>query len=63
MIVYGLLFGEACTVTLSMPLILQEAPDFVLRGYYNSNEVRVKLSDFRGKWIVLFFYLSDFSTV
>lgn len=44
-----------------MPVALaQPAPDFELE---NQNKERVKLSDFRGKKVVLFFYPLDFSPV
>ncbi len=36
----------------------QKAPDFSLP---NENNQIVRLSDFRGKWVVLFFYPKDFS--
>ncbi|PWI58435.1 hypothetical protein BM613_04095 [Sulfoacidibacillus thermotolerans] len=54
---------EVNKLPLTMPIVGKEAPDFVLPGYYHENEVRVRFSDFRGKWIILFFYLSDFSTI
>jgi peroxiredoxin Q/BCP len=36
----------------------QKAPDFSLP---NENNQLIKLSDFKGKWVVLFFYPKDFS--
>jgi len=39
------------------------APDFALDGVANDLARRVRLSDFRGRWVVLFFYLADFTFV
>ena len=39
------------------------APDFALDGIANGQARRVRLSDFRGRWVVLFFYPADFTFV
>ena len=39
------------------------APDFVAKGYLNGEIKDFKLSDFRGKWVVLCFYPGDFTFV
>lgn len=40
------------------------APDFETDAYYPNGEVKkVKLSNLRGKWVVLFFYPADFTFV
>jgi peroxiredoxin (alkyl hydroperoxide reductase subunit C) len=41
----------------------QSAPDFALEGVLDGDFVSVKLSDYRGKWAVLFFYPLDFTFV
>ena len=38
-------------------------PDFTLKGVVDGEFVDVKLSDYRGKWVVLFFYPLDFTFV
>lgn len=42
-----------------MVVLWQKAPDFQLQ----SSEGNIRLSDFSGKWVVLFFYVRDFSSV
>ncbi len=39
------------------------APDFEADAYYNGKFAKVKLSSYRGKWVVLFFYPADFTFV
>lgn len=41
----------------------QMAPDFEAEAYYRGDFVTIKLSDFKGQWVVLFFYASDFTFV
>ena len=41
----------------------QPAPDFALKGVVNGEFADVRLSDYRGKWVVLFFYPLDFTFV
>ena len=41
----------------------QQAPDFGLKGVVDGEFVDVTLSDYRGKWVVLFFYPLDFTFV
>ena len=42
----------------------QEAPDFEVNAFVSSKGfVPVKLSDYKGKWIVLCFYPGDFTFV
>lgn len=46
------------------PVLLEkQAPDFKAQAYYRGERVDVKLADFRGKWVVLFFYAHDFTFV
>ena len=39
------------------------APDFEANVYHNSEIHRVKLSQYKGKWVVLFFYPADFTFI
>ena len=38
-------------------------PDFELDSYQNNNISKVKLSSYKGKWVVLIFYPADFTFV
>lgn len=40
-----------------------KAPDFTLEGIVNGQPMEVSLSDYQGKWVLLFFYGSDFTFV
>lgn len=39
------------------------APTFTLDAVYNKEFTKINLSDYRGKWVVLFFYPGDFTFV
>jgi alkyl hydroperoxide reductase subunit AhpC len=39
------------------------APDFELSAYHEGGFKNVKLSDYKGKWIVICFYPGDFTFV
>lgn len=41
----------------------EKIQDMQLEAYQNGNITKVKLSDYKGKWIVLFFYPLDFTFV
>jgi peroxiredoxin (alkyl hydroperoxide reductase subunit C) len=41
----------------------QPAPDFTTEAYVDGKFQKVSLKDFRGKWVVLFFYPLDFTFV
>lgn len=45
------------------PVIGKEVSEFDLEAFYNENTKRIKLSEYRGKWVVLFFYPADFTFV
>ncbi|HLG29477.1 MAG TPA: redoxin domain-containing protein, partial [Candidatus Brocadiales bacterium] len=40
-----------------------QAPDFKLEGYYNGKIQDFPLKDYKGKWVVLFFYPLDFTFI
>jgi len=48
---------------LSKVEINKAAPEFELEAFHNKEIRRVKLSDFKRKWVVLFFYPADFTFV
>ncbi len=43
--------------------INEEIQDLELDAFQNEEEKRIKLSDYKGKWLVLIFYPADFSFV
>jgi peroxiredoxin (alkyl hydroperoxide reductase subunit C) len=51
--------SEAVTPTISLPRLNEPAPDFTA----NSTQGQIKLSDYRGKWVVLFSHPADFTPV
>lgn len=46
-----------------MVKINEEAPEFWTKAYYNDKIVNIRLSDYKGKWVVLFFYPGDFTFI
>ncbi|HLC46155.1 MAG TPA: alkyl hydroperoxide reductase subunit C [Candidatus Nanoarchaeia archaeon] len=46
-----------------MVQINQKAPEFSAKAFHDGDFKTVKLSDFRGRWVVLFFYPADFTFV
>ncbi len=40
-----------------------EIPDFEVEAFHNEEVKKIKLSNYRGKWLILFFYPKDFSFV
>jgi peroxiredoxin 2/4 len=46
-----------------MSLVGQKAPDFEVEGVYKHEFRNYRLSDFHGKWLILFFYPLDFTFV
>lgn len=58
----NMLITDECFVT--EPVVLdKKALDFSAEGYYKGKRIKVRLSDLRNKWVVLFFYASDFTFV
>lgn len=43
--------------------INQKAPDFQEEAYFENSFKKIKLEDYKGKWLVLFFYPADFTFV
>lgn len=46
-----------------MVKINQEIPDFKLKAYYQDKIKEIKLSDYKGKWVILIFYPGDFTFI
>ena len=46
-----------------MTLVGQKAPEFSLTGVVNGEFKKVGLADYKGKWLVFFFYPLDFTFV
>jgi len=44
-------------------LIGKKIPDFELEAYHEDEIKKIKLSDYKGKWLVLLFYPADFTFV
>lgn len=46
-----------------MVSIGEKAADFTLPGYYQSQEMSYSLSDYKGRWVIVFFYTGDRTSV
>jgi len=40
-----------------------EIPDFELEAFHDEDIKKINLSDYRGKWLILFFYPADFTFI
>lgn len=47
----------------STRLVGNKAPEWTMEGFYNGQMTKYSLSDFKGKWLVMFFYPLDFTFV
>ena len=50
-------------VKMTMARVGKEAPDFEASAYFDGGFKNIKLSDFRGQWVVMCFYPGDFTFV
>ena len=50
-------------VPMTLAKVGKPAPDFELSGFHAGGFKNFKLSDFKGKWIVVCFYPGDFTFV
>ncbi len=41
----------------------QKVPDFEVQAYHQDDTKKIRLSDYKGKWVVLLFYPADFTFV
>jgi alkyl hydroperoxide reductase subunit AhpC len=48
---------------IDMVQVGQQAPDFRLEGIVDSEFIEASLSDYRGRWVVLFFWPLDFTFI
>jgi hypothetical protein len=57
--------SQAIDKEIKMPLaqVGAEAPDFEASAYVDGGFKNIKLSDYRGQWVVLCFYPGDFTFV
>ncbi len=46
-----------------MMRINEEAPNFESKAFHEGEVKKVKLIDYRGKWVILFFYPADFTFI
>lgn len=62
---YGALGAECRPKTAygNPPVIGLKIPEAELDAYYRGEIKKIRLSDYRGKWLVLFFYPADFTFV
>jgi len=50
-------------LNLTMPIIGKKLPDLPVDVFFNERIEKKKLSDYAGKWLVLFFYPADFTFI
>ena len=55
--------GCQCGCSDYATVIGQSAPSFEAEAYHEDNTKKIKLSDYKGKWVILFFYPADFTFV
>ena len=53
----------AMEVEMTVARVGHEAPDFEANAFVAGGFKKVKLSDYRGKWLILCFYPGDFTFV
>ena len=41
----------------------EKVPEFEAKAFHNGDETKVKLADYKGKWLVLLFYPADFTFI
>jgi peroxiredoxin (alkyl hydroperoxide reductase subunit C) len=41
----------------------EKVPEFEAKAFHNGNETNVKLTNYKGKWVVLLFYPADFTFI
>ncbi|GMQ95242.1 MAG: alkyl hydroperoxide reductase subunit C [Patescibacteria group bacterium] len=53
----------SCHESVHVAEIGNEIPDFEVDAFHEDDIKKIKLSDYRGKWLILFFYPADFTFV
>ena len=46
-----------------LPLIGKKIPDLELEAFWQNKTKKIKLSDYKGKWLILLFYPADFTFI
>lgn len=46
-----------------MLLVGRKAPDFKAQAFKNGDFAEVSLADYKGKWVMIYFYPGDFTFV
>lgn len=59
----GLFMNFPCTYMPDYFDLGDKAPGFTLDAVAKGEQRKISLSDYKGKWVVLFFYGSDFTFV
>ncbi len=54
---------EKKEVSMVQARVGKPAPDFELSAFFENNFKNIKLSDYKGKWLVICFYPGDFTFV
>lgn len=54
---------EERTMTVPLARVGKAAPDFEASAYQKGGFKNIKLSDYRGQWVILCFYPGDFTFV
>ncbi len=49
--------------TITTPQINNPAPQFTTKAYHNGQDTTNSLNQYKGKWVVLFFYPADFTFI
>jgi peroxiredoxin (alkyl hydroperoxide reductase subunit C) len=44
-------------------MVGKPAPDFTAKAFHKGGAKQIKLSDYRGKWVMICFYPADFTCV
>lgn len=55
--------SERKEMLMELAKVGKEAPDFELTAFHNGSFKNIKLSDYKGKWLVICFYPGDFTFV
>lgn len=55
--------GQSSYLSACVPVIGESIPDFEADVYQNEAFRKVHLSDFKGKWVIFFFYPADFTFI
>lgn len=54
---------ESRETTVKAPLIGSKLPEMELEVFQNNEIQKIKLGDYRGRWLILFFYPADFTFI